>query len=260
MLNILLILVVNHLIASNKLLGGQLFLRHQRMLYMQQKKHVFIWSLIKHILFSQCRVWTSKAVQQARLDRRNTVATWFRVNYLAPCSALLTWQCQVWCLSYSHWQQPSPGISATLGSTDIPHGKFPFLNLSWTNMLSSAFLLHLKGSYFSLMSRVCFITPYFSNCTIYKKVDGTWRHAQIRIHFRGFSAVLCWAQAVLLLLLCSQQFCYQRGQGHLFIIHLSILEPLVPCPSLVTEGMFYISIQSKEPYVKPLYSIPSLAP
>lgn len=259
MLNILLILVVNHLIASNNLLGGQFFLRHQRMLFMQQKKHVFIWGLIKHILFSRWRVWTSKAVQQARLDRRNTVATWFRVNCLALCSAL-TWQCQVWCLSYPHWQQPRPEISATLGSTDIPHGRFRFLNLSWTNMLSSAFLLHLRSSYFSLMSRVCFINLYFSNCTICKKVDGTWRHAHIRIHFQGLSAVLCWAQAVLLLLLCSQQFCYQGGQGHFFIIHLSILEPVVPCPSLVTEGMFDIWIQSKEPYIKPLYSIPSLAP
>ena len=89
-------------------------------------------------------------------------------------------------------------------------------------------------------SSVCLVIQYFSNCTSCEEVDGIWRRAQIRIHLQEFSAVLCWAQAVLPLLVCHQQFCYEEGQGHLCITHLSILEPVVLCPSLVSEGMFDI--------------------
>lgn len=88
---------------------------------------------------------------------------------------------------------------------------------------------------------VCFITQYFSNCTSWEDVDGTWRHAQIRIHLQGFSAGLCWAQAVLLLLCVISSSVIRKVKGtSVFYIHLSILEPVVPCPSLVSEGMFDI--------------------
>lgn len=81
---------------------------------------------------------------------------------------------------------------------------------------------------------VCLITQHFFNCTSCEELDVTWRHAQIRIRLQGFSLGLCWAQVVLPLLVCHQQYC----QGHLCAVYLSILEPVVPCPSLVSEGIF----------------------
>lgn len=89
---------------------------------------------------------------------------------------------------------------------------------------------------------VCFITQYFSNCTSCEEVDGSWRHAQIRIHLQGFSAGLCWAQAVLPLLyvISSSVIREVKGTSVLYISDLSILDPVVLCPSLVSEGMFDI--------------------
>lgn len=91
-------------------------------------------------------------------------------------------------------------------------------------------------------------------------MDGTWRHAQIRIYQKGFSAVLYWAQAVLLFLAYHQHFCSQEDQGHLCIVHLSILEPIVLCPSLVLRICLILELQYKEPYFKLQYGIPSVAP
>lgn len=93
---------------------------------------------------------------------------------------------------------------------------------------------------------VCFITQYFSNCTSCEEVDGTWRHAQIRIHLQGFSAGLCWAQAVLPLLYVISSSVIREVKGT-SVLYISAFQNLLfhaPALSLKACLIFEHSVRS----------------